>query len=101
MGEGTKKAILVVYDASIHEEVMEALTGSGVRSFTRFQNVTGSGRASGPHLGTHVWPATNSALLLVVEEEEASRVLEAVRGLRQRWLRTGVKAFCWPIETCT
>ena len=63
------KAVLIIYNVAIHDEVMEALGSvDAADRFTRIERVTGRGVSSGPHMGTHVWPAYNTAVLMVVED---------------------------------
>jgi len=96
------KAVLIIYNVAIHDEVMEALGSvDAADRFTRIERVIGRGATSGPHYGTHVWPAFNSALLIVTEDEKAGEILESVRDLRKQLGKHGIKAFCWTIDEVT
>ena len=96
------KAVLIIYNVAIHDEVMEALESvDAAEHFTRVERVIGQGATSGPHYGTHVWPAFNSALLIVTEDGKAGEIIEAVRGLRKQLGKEGIKAFRWTIDEVT
>jgi len=96
------KAVLITYNVAIDDEVMEALEGVGAAEhFTRIERVVGQGAKSGPHFGTHVWPASNSAILIVTEEQKAAEILDSIRRLREKLAKEGVKAFCWTIDEVT
>ena len=96
------KAVLITYNVAIHDEVMEKLTSMDLLDgFTRLERVIGKGKSSGPHFGSHIWPAYNSALLIVTEEEKSARILQAVRELREKFAKEGIKAFSWTIEEIT
>ena len=96
------KAVLIIYNVAIHDEVMEALGSvDAADHFTRIERVIGQGATSGPHYGTHVWPAFNSALLIVTEDGKAGEILESVRGLRKQLGKEGIKAFRWTIDEVT
>ncbi len=92
------KMVWIVYNQAIGEEVDECLRRCGIESYTRFPLVHGVGQRSGPHMGTHVWPATNSLLAIVCDDERKDKILEEVRALRSRFEREGVKAFVMSVE---
>jgi len=92
------KAVLIVHNVAIGEEVNEVLSGLGIECFTKFTNVLGKGVVSEPHLNTPVWPGVNCATLVVVDEAKANEVMEKVRQMRGSLGSEGVKAFVWDIE---
>jgi nitrogen regulatory protein PII len=95
------KAVLIVHNAAVDEEVNEALEAAGVNCYTKFTNTLGKGRLSGPHLNTDVWPGTNCATFVVTEEPEARAIMQAVRQMREKLASEGMKAFMWQIEDIT
>ena len=95
------KLVFIVYNVAIHEEIMEILEKLDLKSYTRWEEVTGVGRQSGPHLNTHVWPAKNAALVVVAKDNEAQLLMEEIRQLRKTAAREGVKAFCWRVDNAT
>jgi len=92
------KMIFLSYSAGIEEEIMEALRGLGIEYYTKWQDVLGTGKTSGPHLGTHVWPKVNSSLAVAVEEDKVNDLLDKVRDLKSAFGKEGVKAFVLPLE---
>ena len=92
------KLVVVCYNIAIHEEVIEALEEAGIKNYTRFERTQGVGDLSGPHLGTNVWPALNSVMMIVVDEERKDKFLAKVRELREVLGREGVKAFVLPVD---
>ncbi|MDW3229749.1 MAG: P-II family nitrogen regulator [Acidobacteriota bacterium] len=92
------KMVFIVYNAAISDEVDECLKHCEIESFTKFPTVYGQGKQSGPHMGTHIWPATNSALMIVCDDEKVSSILEQIRQLKAAMARVGVKAFVFPVE---
>lgn len=93
--------ILIAYNEAVDEEVMDILAANSVEGFTKWTKVLGTGRTSGPHLGTHVWPKANNVLAACTEDEVAASILQAVRRLRQSLGQEGVKAFLVPVEAVT
>ncbi|HSV76004.1 MAG TPA: hypothetical protein VLH37_08190, partial [Bacteroidales bacterium] len=59
----------------------------------------GRGSTTGePHMGSHTWPALNSAIMAVVDEEKVPLLLEAVRLINAKSELQGIRAFVWNIE---
>jgi len=95
------KMVFVVYNVAVNDEVMEMLEQQRVETFTRWEHVTGVGKASGPHLDTHVWPASNCAIATATTDDKAKAIVEAVREMRRTMSAEGVKAFVIPVEDVT
>jgi len=95
------KLVFITHNIAITDEVMEVLEKLGLKSYTRWEEVTGVGTQSGPHLNTHIWPAKNSALAVVAENEKANALMKKIRQLRQTEAKEGIKAFMWLIEEVT
>jgi nitrogen regulatory protein PII len=95
------KMVFITYNVAVHDEILEMLRQNGVDTYTRWEHVTGVGESSGPHLGTHVWPALNSAIMAATSDDKAKSVLAAVREMRQAMSGEGVKAFIIPVEDVT
>jgi len=92
------KLVIICYNVAIHEEALEILKEVGIQSYTRFEEVQGVGKLSGPHLGTHIWPAINSVLMVALEEDKKDKLIEKIKELRKQLGREGVKAFVLPVE---
>jgi hypothetical protein len=92
------KMLFVLVGQTVAGNVLEALQRRGVTGYTRWESVQGEGRAGGPHLGTHVWPATNHALACVVADELVPELLAELRELRRQFPREGLQAFVWTVE---
>jgi nitrogen regulatory protein PII len=93
------KAVFIVYNQAYGDEIIAAVEALGQRGFTRFDGVGGRGSQSGiPHLDSHAWPEYNDALMLLVEDEKAAPVLEALRAKDAATPELGLKAFSWKID---
>jgi len=95
------KAVLIVHNAAIEQEVDEVLESMSIDSYTKFPSILGKGRASEPHLNTDIWPGINCGTFVVVEEAQAKELMEKVRLMREKWASVGIKAFMWEIEDIT
>lgn len=93
------KAVMIVYNHGITEEVNEALEALGIRGYTKFLNVHGQGSVKGePHLGTHIWPSQNSVIITIVDDNQLDPLLEKVKAINQEAEEQGIHAFVWNIE---
>ena len=95
------KAVLIVHNMAIDEEVNEAIASAGVDSFTKFPNTLGKGKLSEPHLNSEVWPETNCCTLVITDPEKAANLMKIVAEMRTKLGAEGVKAFLWSIEQTT
>lgn len=92
------KAVMIVYNHGITEEVDEALQSLNIKGFTRFLNVHGQGSQKGePHLGTHIWPSQNAVVLTVIKDELVDPLLEKVKEINKEAEEQGIHAFVFPV----
>lgn len=93
------KAVMIVYNHGITEEVDEALQQLSIRGFTRWIDVHGQGSHKGePHLGTHIWPSLNAVVLTVIEDVKVEPLLNKIREINKVAEEEGIHAFVWNIE---
>lgn len=93
------KAIFVAYNQAYNQEIAELLENLGQRGYTVWENVGGRGGVTGePHLGNHAWPTQNHALLSVVEDALAPKVMAALRETDAANEDLGLRAYVLPVE---
>lgn len=95
------KAVLIVHNAAIGEEVNEVLETVGIEYYTKFPNILGKGELSEPHLNTDVWPSINCGTFVVTDQDRAKDLMDKIRQMRKKLGREGLKAFMWEIEDVT
>ena len=93
------KAIFVAYNQAYNQEIVELLEHFGQRGYTVWEQVGGRGSVDGePHLGNHAWPTQNHALLTVLDDALAPRVMAALRTLDTDNRDLGLRACTLPVE---
>ena len=93
------KALFVVYNQAYGDELIAIAESFGQRGFTRFDGVGGRGSNTGiPHLDNHAWPEYNDALMMLVEDDIATRILAALREKDAATPELGIRAFSWKVE---
>ena len=95
------KAVLIVHNAVIDEEVNEALESAGINCYTKFTNAVGKGEISEPHLNTDVWPGINYGTFVVTDQAKAEEIIDKVRRMQEKLGTEGLKAFMWQIDDVT
>ncbi|HAJ98395.1 MAG TPA: hypothetical protein DCM62_00060 [Bacteroidales bacterium] len=94
------KAVYIAYNQVLTDSVLKMLDTYQVRGFSLWADVQGRGSETGePHMGTHTWPAMNSAVLAIVKPENVQQLLDAVKAIDQKSELQGIRAFVWNIET--
>ncbi len=93
------KAVFVVYNQAYNQEIVEMLEGLGQRGYTVWQEIGGRGSVDGePHLGNHAWPTQNHALMSVVEDALALKIMQELRKTDAANKALGLRAYVLPVE---
>jgi hypothetical protein len=94
------KAVFLSCNQSIYDAVMDIMKEIGVRGFTGWEELIGCGSNDGePHLGSHAWPAMNSALISVMEDDKAQEFMSKLKQLDVENHQQGIKAFAWEVSS--
>jgi len=48
-------------------------------------------------MGSHIWPALNSAILNIIDEEKVDPLLSRIDELNKEVEQQGIRAFVWDI----
>lgn len=92
------KAIFISYNMTLTERIEALLDHYTVRGFSLFPLTYGRGSFNGePHMGTHTWPAMNTSILTIVDDNKFTVVMEALRKLEKETQMQGMRAFGWDV----
>lgn len=92
-------AIFIAYNQAYYEEIFGLLEQQGVRGFTKWNEITGRGSATGEaHYGNHTWPTFNDAILSFVDDEKVDSVMDALHEHDLQTPELGLRAFSWKID---
>ena len=93
------KSVFIVYNQALTEKVDEIIDNLKIRGFTQWENVKGRGSKKGePHMGTHTWPALNSSIMAIIEDEMVEGLLRKIEELNKIAEQQGIRAFVWDVE---
>ncbi len=92
------KLLTIIYDSGIEESMAELLEGLGVKGYTCFTGLQGTG-GQGPKQENPIFPGSNNLLLIALPDEEAERVRRTIRRLQEGFrLKPGVTILCQAVE---
>ena len=93
------KSVFIVYNQALTEKIDEIIDSLKIRGFTQWTDVKGRGSRNGePHMGTHTWPALNSAIMTIIEDEKVEPLLIKIEELNKIADQQGIRAFIWNVE---
>jgi nitrogen regulatory protein PII len=93
------KAVFIVYNQALTEAVNSIFDRHQIRGYTKWADVQGRGSNTGePHFGNHTWPAMNSVILTIIEDEQVELLLASLKKLDNKTEQQGLRAFVWSIE---
>ena len=91
-------ALFIVYNSALHGLVLRTLEQHNAKGYTEWSEVYGRGSATGePHLGSHAWPTTNGAMMVITDAERAERILSALHQIDLDNPQQGLRAFAWEV----
>lgn len=76
------KCVTIYADISIADDIIDILGELGIESYTRFPRIVGKGPMTGARLDTHVWPGANTGFQVIVEEADATRLMDRLGDMR-------------------
>lgn len=92
-------AIFISYNQAYYEDIVNIISKAGERGYTMWHDIMGRGTHDGePHLGSHAWPTMNDAVLTVVDDSNADKILSALRELDSMTPELGIRAFTWEVK---
>ncbi len=93
------KSVFIAFDQALLDLVSEALKSSLCRGYTILPSAGGCGTKTGePHLGSHAWPSTNSAILCMAEDNLVDPLLARLHQIDLDNPLLGLRAFVWNVE---
>lgn len=93
------KAVFISFNQAYYELIVENMDRNNIRGFTYWPEVQGRGSVKGePRYGSHAWPALNSSILTVIDDEKVDPLLELLHKMDMKTEALGLRAFVWDVE---
>ena len=93
------KALFISYNQAMTERIAAMLDEVGIRGYSLFPLTHGRGSYTGePHMGNHTWPAMNSTIIAIVDDDKIEPAMEHLRNIDKDTQLQGLRAFVWNVE---
>lgn len=90
---GKLKRVELIFSAAVDEDFMDGFKKKGIGAhFTKISGVTGAG-FSNPKLGDSVWPQLNEMIIVYCSKEEAEKIVDLAKDLREKYPMEGIACF--------
>ena len=77
------KEVKILLASYLLNNIVSEIKESGVERYLIISKITGQWRKDLKHFDNHVWPGTDSMLLLIVEDEQAQEIVGVVRKIKK------------------
>lgn len=91
------KMVMIIYTQALDDEVLDLVKNVKASGYTKFNDITGEG-ASDPHLGTKIWAATNSMVMVAVTATQLKDLKKQGKELAETFKGEGLRMFVLPME---
>lgn len=92
------KMVLLNYYVGVDDEMKEILADLGICTYTRFPEVEGRISCGEPREGSHVWPGSNSTMLVVVEDDVGDSLVRRVEEFNATAPGEGIDAYALDVS---
>lgn len=90
---GKLKRVELIFSAAVDEDFMDGFKQKGIGAhYTKISGVTGAG-FSNPKLGDAVWPQLNEMILVYCSKEEAEKIIDLAKDIREKYPMEGIACF--------
>ena len=93
------KEVKILFASYLLNDIVSEINESGIERYLIISKITGQWRKDLKHFDNHVWPGTDSMLLLIVEDEQAQEIVDVVRKIKKDLSdRISLAAIVTPID---
>lgn len=92
------KLLMIVFNFAIRDKIENCLKECSLESFTLIPEVHGSGKSSGKHFESHIWPGKNNIMYIALENEKWEALKPKLSQVKQKYKSEGIKFFLIPLE---
>ena len=76
------KEVKILFASYLLNDIVSEIKESGVERYLILSKITGQWRKDLKHFDNHVWPGTDSMLLLIVGDEQAQEIVDVIRKVK-------------------
>ena len=93
------KEIRILFDSYLLDKVVSEIKEFGIERYLVISKIKGEWRSDLKHFDNHVWPGTDSMVMIIVNDEDAKEIMESIRMIKEDLgERISMGAILSPIE---
>lgn len=86
------KEIRIVYSDAARNEILKIFEEEKIEKYLNLEQVKAKWSKNIRHMGTHIWPGTDSIFILLLENEKAEQLTEKLKEMKKNLIE-GVDMF--------
>ncbi|TDT69889.1 hypothetical protein EV215_1432 [Hypnocyclicus thermotrophus] len=86
------KEIRIVYSDAARNEILKIFKEEKIEKYINLEQVQAMWSKNIRHMGTHIWPGTDSIFILLLEKEKAEQLLKKLKEMKKKLIE-GVDMF--------
>ncbi|MDD3627130.1 MAG: hypothetical protein PHV06_07410 [bacterium] len=92
------KLLMIIFNFAIRDRIEACLSECELKSYTLIPEVHGSGKSSGKHFESHIWPGKNNIIFIAMEDEKFNELKPKLKEIKEKYKTEGMKFFLLPLE---
>ena len=77
------KEVKILFASYLLDTVVSEIKESGVERYLIISRITGQWRKDLKHFDNHVWPGTDSMVMIVVNDEDAREIMDSIKKIKE------------------
>ena len=77
------KEIRILFDSYFLEKIVSEIKEFGVERYLIVSKITGEWRKDLKHFDNHVWPGTDSMVMIIVNDEDAREIMDYIKKIKE------------------
>ena len=86
------KDIKIAYEAGIEKDIEAILSKKCIKRYIKIPNIYAMWGEKMRHMNSHVWPGTDSIILLMTTSEDALLIAEGLKDLKEKLNRENINS---------
>ncbi|HDS09277.1 MAG TPA: hypothetical protein ENN73_03530 [Firmicutes bacterium] len=92
------KLLMIIFNFAIRDKIEACLNDCELKSYTLIPEVHGSGKSSGKHFESHIWPGKNNIIMIALPDQTFKELKPKLQAVKEKYKTEGMKFFLIPLE---
>ena len=77
------KEVKILFASYLLNDIVSEIKESGVERYLILSKITGQWRKDLKHFDNHVWPGTDSMVMIIVNDEDAREIMDSIKKIKE------------------